>query len=196
MGIENTLEMPKRFLYELFHSYSMKEKLYVPAAVVLVAVLLLNINTHWFWPGLVVSVSGMLLQLWIIGCARGPGRLSINGPFLFVRNPLYIARFVLLLGLVLMTGIPWLLPVFAVVYILWVLYRVQHEEGALEEKEPAEYKKYSKHVPRFLPRFKPYPGGRFLYFKTRYFNRHDGLGSLVFLVGLYILCYVVAFYPE
>lgn len=195
MGIEKMLENSKRWLNERVHSSTAKEKLYVPAIVVFLAVVLLNVNAHWFWPGLTVSVFGMLLQSWIIGCARGAERLSINGPYLFVRNPLYIARFFLLLGLVLMTGIPWLLPVFAVLYVLWVLYRVQLEEEALEEKEPAEYKKYSKHVRRFLPRFRPYPRGRFLYFKMRYFKRHHGLESLLFLIGLYILCYVLAFYP-
>jgi len=165
------------------------------AAVLLISFLLLNVSTHWFWPGLAISAFGLLLQLWVFGSARGSERLSINGPYMFVRNPLCLARFFLVLGLVLMTGIPWLIPVFVILYVPWVLYRVQREEDILQEKEPAEYLQYAKHVPRFLPRFRPYPKGRFLYFRTRYFKRHFGLENLLVFAGVYILCYVIAYYP-
>jgi len=193
------LENLKRFLNDFLNNYSTQEKLNtlrLPAALVLIAVLLPYVNAHWYWPGLAVSLSGLVLQLWIFGSARGTERLSINGPYVFVRNPLCIARFLLILGLVLMTGIPWLLPVYVVLYVLWAMYRVQHEEEVLHEKETSEYLKYSKHVSRFLPRFKPYPRGRFLYFKTKYFNRHHGWENLLVFTGLYILCYVIAYYPD
>lgn len=187
-----------RLLGDFMSNHSASGKLHMlrlPAAVVLITVLLLNVKAHWFWPGLVTSLLGLVLQLWIFGSARGPERLSINGPYVFVRNPLHIARFLLLLGLILMTGIPWLIPVYAAIYFLWMVYRVRQEEEALQETEPSEYLKYSRHVPRFLPRFRPYPRGRFLYFKKKYFDRHHGLENLLVFTGVYILCYVMAHYP-
>lgn len=187
-----------RFLDDFLNNYATLEKLLalrLPAVLVLVAVVLLNVDAYWFWPGLVISLSGLIMQLWIFGSARGAGRLSVNGPYTFVRNPLCIARFLLFVGLVLMTGIPWLLLLYVALYVLWAMYCVQQEEEILQEKETAEYLKYSKHAPRFLPRLKPYPRGRFFYFKPKYFSRHHGLENMLVFAGLYILCYVIAYYP-
>lgn len=159
------------------------------------AVVLLNLDAYWFWPGLVVSLVGLLLQLWMFGSARGTGRLSINGPYVLVRNPLSLAGFLLYIGFILMTGIPWLLPVYAVLYGLWVVLCVRFEEAVLEEKEVDEYRKYIYHVPRFLPRLKPCPRGHLLYFKMKYFSRHHELERLLLFSGLCILCYVITHYP-
>lgn len=182
---------------DFFNNYTLRKKLLalrVPIAVVLVVALLANINAHWFWPGLVVSVVGMVLQLWIFGCIRTREKLAVNGPYMFVRNPMYIARFLLILGFILMTGIPWLLPIYAVVYYFYMVNRVEREEPVLQDKFRGEYLQYCKHVPRFVPRLKPYPKGRFWYFRTRNFKRQHGLENLLVFLGLYIICYFMAFH--
>lgn len=183
---------------DFFNNYTLRKRLLalrVPIALLLFVVLLMYIDRHWFWPGLIVSVVGMLLQLWVFGCIRTQEKLAVNGPYMFVRNPMYIARFLLILGFVLMTGVLWLLPVFAVVYYFYMVNRVEREEPVLQEKFGGDYLQYCKHVPRFVPRLKPYPEGRFWYFRAGNFKRQHGLENLLVFLVLYVICYVVAFYP-
>lgn len=182
---------------DLFNNRTLRKTLLalrLPIALVLAALLLLNIDPHWFWPGFVVSLAGMLLQLWIFGCIKTREALAVDGPYMFVRNPMYIARFLLILGLVLMTGLPLLLLVFVPLYYFYMTNRVEREEPVLLDAFGGEYMKYCKHVPRLVPRLTPYPRGRFFYFRRRNFRRQHGMLNLLVFSGLYVACYVTAFY--
>lgn len=182
---------------DVFNNLTLRKTLLalrLPIALALVAGLLLTIDPHWFWPGLVVSLLGMVLQLWVFGCIKTREVLAVNGPYMFVRNPMYIARFLLVLGLVLMTGIPWLLLVYIPVYYFYMVNRVEREEPVLHEAFGGEYLKYCKHVPRFLPRLKPYKAGRFWFFSPENFRRQHGLANLAAFAALYLLCYLAAFH--
>lgn len=163
-------------------------------ALLLAAALLVSIDPHWYWPGLVVSSTGLLLQLWVFGSIRSRKLLPVNGPYMFVRNPKYIAQFVLVFGLVLMTGRPWLLLIYAALYVLYALYRAGREEQQLEERFATEYLRYAKHVPRFLPRLKSYEKGRFWFFSMKNFKRQYGEIYLLLFVVLYMAGYVAAFH--
>ncbi|HSH42711.1 MAG TPA: isoprenylcysteine carboxylmethyltransferase family protein [Arenicellales bacterium] len=182
---------------DLFNNFALRKTLLalrIPIALVLVAALLWNIDPHWFWPGLVVSAAGLVLQLWVFGCIRTRQVLAVNGPYMFVRNPMYIARFILILGLILMTGIPWLILVYAPLYYFYMVNRVAREEPVLQETFGKEYLDYCKHVPRFVPTFKPYRKGRFFYFREKNFYRQHGLENLAAFLLLYVACYFAAFY--
>lgn len=182
---------------DVFNNFTLRKTLLsyrLPIALVLVAALLLNIDPHWFWPGFVVSLLGMLLQLWVFGCIRTRETLAVNGPYMFVRNPMYIARFLLILGLVLMTGVPWLLLLYAPLYYFYMVNRVEREEPVLQEAFGGEYLAYCRHVPRFLPRLKPYREGRFWFFSGENFQRqHGGMNLLVFAL-FYLVAYTAAFH--
>jgi len=181
----------------VFNNYTLRKtllKLRLPIALILLVALLWNVDPHWYWPGLIVSLIGMLLQLWVFGCIRTREVLAVNGPYMFVRNPMYIARFLLILGLILMTGIPWLLLIYVPVYYFYMVHRVQREEPVLQEQFGGKYIEYCKQVPRFAPRLKPYSKGRFWYFREKNFYRQHGLENLAVFLLVYILCYFAAFY--
>lgn len=189
------LQMPS--INDLFNNFTLRKTLLalrLPIALALAALLLLNIDPHWFWPGFVVSFVGMLLQLWIFGCIKTREVLAVDGPYMFVRNPMYIARFLLIFGLVLMTGSPVLLLVFVPLYYFYMINRVEREEPVLLDAFGTKYMRYCKHVPRFVPRLTPYPKGRFFYFRMRNFERQHGMLNLLAFSAFYIACYVVAFH--
>lgn len=182
---------------DVFNNFTLRKTLLalrLPIALGLVAALLLTIDPHWFWPGFTVSFVGMLLQLWVFGCIRTRKLLAVNGPYMFVRNPMYIARFLLILGLVLMVGSPWLLLVYLPLYFFYMINRVQREEPVLQEAFGGQYLRYCKHVPRFVPRLTPYKEGDFWFFRMKYFKRQHGEINLLLFMVLYAACYFVAFY--
>jgi len=163
-------------------------------ALVLVAALLPRVDPYWYWPGLVISLAGMLAWLWVLGSIRSRKLLPVNGPYRFVRNPAYIAGFVFIFGLVLMAGNPTLFLFYVPLYVVYTLYRVSRDEEAMEERFSTEYLRYCKEVPRFVPRLKPYEKGRTWYFNPKHFQRQYGEIFLVLSVLLYVSCYVVAFH--
>lgn len=182
---------------DLFNNLALRKALLairLPLGLAAVAALILSIDPHWFWPGFVVSFLGMILQLWIFGCIRTRQILAVNGPYMFVRNPMYLARFLLIAGLILMTGYSWFLVVFAPIYYLYMVNRVEREEPVLIETFGDTYRDYNQHVPRFAPTARPYPKGRFVFFDPENFQRQNGLPNLAAFSALYIACYSVAFY--
>jgi len=182
---------------DIFNNHALRKTLLslrLPMALGLVVALLLNIDPEWFWMGLVVSATGMLLQLWVFGCIKTREVLAVNGPYRLVRNPMYIARFLLVAGLILMTGHPWLLAILAPLYYLYMVNRVRREEPVLAGVFGADYSDYCRDVPRFLPRARPYEKGQFLFFSKENFQRQHGLANLTAFGVLYVLCYLAAFY--
>lgn len=167
----------------------------LPIALALAVVLVANLNRAWFWPGLAVSALGMLFQLWVFGCIKTREVLAVNGPYMFVRNPMYIARFLLVAGLILMTGRPWLLVILAPLYYLYMVNRVKREEPVLVAAFGDAYRDYCEHVPRFLPALRPYTRGHFAFFSLENFRRQHGLANLLVFSVFYIVCYLVAYRP-
>lgn len=169
-------------------------KLRLPIALGLAVALLMNIDPRWFWTGLAVSVVGTLLQLWVFGCIRTREVLAVNGPYMFVRNPMYIARFLLVAGLVLMSGYPWLLLILAPVYYLYMANRVKREEPVLLEAFGDGYREYCNNVPRFVPRLTPWERGRFGFFSVENFRRQHGFVNAAAFSALFVICYIFAFH--
>ena len=181
---------------DIFNNLKLRKSLLalrLPIAVALAVSLVLNLDRAWFWPGLTVSALGMLLQLWVFGCIRTREVLAVNGPYMFVRNPMYIARFLLVAGLILMTGYPWLLVILAPLYYLYMANRVKREEPVLVAAFGAAYRDYCEHVPRFLPALRPYAKGRFAFFSLENFQRQHGLANLLVFSVFYVVCYVVTY---
>jgi protein-S-isoprenylcysteine O-methyltransferase Ste14 len=86
---------------------------------------------------------------------RGERRLAVGGPYRIVRNPVYLANILLLVGLALAAELAYLAPLAAgwagLVYYLAVLF----EEKRLEHRYGDEYRAYRARVPRWLPRSIP-----------------------------------------
>ena len=119
-------------------------------------------------PGMVRASGGVLVALglatmgWCVArfaAARGtpapvdpPKELVVLGVYRWVRNPMYLGAFTILLGEILLTGSR-LLAGYAVLFALAChLFVVWYEEPALRRQFGAAYDRYRATVPRWLPR--------------------------------------------
>lgn len=82
---------------------------------------------------------------------RHPSKLLTDGPYGMIRHPRYFGALVGIIGFALICNYPWLyVMVAASVPVGWFM--IVLEERELKRRFGSEYEKYSRRVPRFLPR--------------------------------------------
>lgn len=85
-------------------------------------------------------------------------RLVVEGPYRFVRNPMYLAVAAIILGQALLFGSWWTLGYLALVLVAVVLFVRGYEEPTLERRYGEQYRQYRRNVPGWWPRVTPWRG--------------------------------------
>jgi protein-S-isoprenylcysteine O-methyltransferase Ste14 len=83
-------------------------------------------------------------------------KLIVSGFYRYVRNPMYVSVIGVIVGEALLFGQMELLAYAALVWLFFHLFVVAYEEPAMRRQFPADYTAYSRSVPRWLPRPRPY----------------------------------------
>jgi len=89
----------------------------------------------------------------------GAKKLSTEGPFAYVRNPLYLGNIKIYAGIALFAGGPWVLPLFIIAFLYFsVQYGliISLEEKILKNIFGKQYEEYCSNVPRLFPRLTPW----------------------------------------
>ena len=180
------------------------QKARVPAGTALGAVFLLFMHPSFrsLFIGGFFTLAGALLRLWAAGHIEKCARLTINGPYAYTRNPLYLGSFLMAFGVILAGQGYWLLPFFALFFISVYLPVMRAEEQDLEKAYGADYLEYARRTPLFFPK-KPSAAKKlksirpgepplgFLWPRVRKNREHRNLVSLlaveVFLIIRYLL---------
>ena len=136
----------------------------MPIALVLVASWPWWARPELIWAGLGVSLIGEAIQLWCFSCLEKDKTLTMRGPYQLCRNPMYLGRYLLILGFVVTTGNVSLMALYTILYWFYMFNRVRREEPALEEIFGEPYLQYCRQVNRFLP------GTKILDRHFRFFN--------------------------
>jgi len=166
----------------------------IPISLALVALLVTQVRREWFLWGLLVSALGVLFQLWCFGSIKTRKELAVKGPYMFMRNPMYIARFFAIAGAVLMTGYWWAVAALVPIYWLYMVNRVKREEPRLREAFGQDYEDYCRDVRPFRPGFKRFDGRALFYFRRDCFMRNHGLVNLAGMLVFYAVCFVFAYH--
>ena len=112
--------------------------------------------------GFVFVVLGETVRFWSSGLLLKTKELMTAGPYRFTRNPLYLGRFLILTGLIIMVNLPNYLSLIGLV-IGWAWFigvymrRKERVEPALLREEHGEaYDRYFEAVPALFPTLRPY----------------------------------------
>jgi protein-S-isoprenylcysteine O-methyltransferase Ste14 len=119
--------------------------------------------------GLPLIALGLVLIVWTIALFATLGRgtlapwdptkrLVVRGPYRRVRNPMISGVLFLLLGEAALFASPALLLWFALVSAVNAVYIPLVEEPGLERRFGDDYVRYRAHVPRWIPRARPWEG--------------------------------------
>jgi protein-S-isoprenylcysteine O-methyltransferase Ste14 len=142
--------------------------------------------------GLPVSLAGLLLRAWATGHLEKNIRLAEDGPYAYVRNPLYLGTLLVAAGFVIASR-RWLLAgLFAAVFVLIYLPVIELEEQHLS-KLFSNFAAYSKRVPSLAPTLWPVKSGvRFQW--SLYVRNQEYQALLGFLAGEVFLIAKVFFH--
>jgi protein-S-isoprenylcysteine O-methyltransferase Ste14 len=123
------------------------------------------------WPllglGAVLIAAGVLVLLdsFVRFALQGMGtpapvfptrNLVVTGLYRYVRNPMYVAVFAVIVGQSLVLGNVRVLGYAALVWLAFHLFVLAYEEPTLRKKYGDEYKVFCSNVPRWIPRLSPW----------------------------------------
>ncbi len=112
---------------------------------------------HWvYWVGAIVFAWGLFGRIWaqmhLRYRLRVATKLTLTGPYAYVRNPIYISNTLMLVGMGFLSELVWFVPLM----LLWcaVVYSatVRFEEYHLKGKYASEYEQFCVNVPRWIPK--------------------------------------------
>lgn len=103
------------------------------------------------WPGVAVTLVGELLQLWASAHLRKNIALVKSGPYAWLRNPMYLGRFLVGLGLSMLTWRWFIILPYIAAFWVYAQARVLGEEVRLRELFGEEYEEFCRKVNRWLP---------------------------------------------
>lgn len=146
-----------------FRKLVFKYRSYTPLPFLLVMVRFAEPTLLSLLFGLLIVAVGEAIRFWGVSIAGSETRttgtvggtyLITNGPFAYVRNPLYVGNMLLYLGVGVMSMAlyPWLVILAVVWFYFQYTLIVSKEEEYLSERFGEDYEHYKRHVRRFLPR--------------------------------------------
>ena len=103
------------------------------------------------WPGVAFALLGEWIQLWASAHLRKNVDVVMSGPYAFVRNPMYTGRFLVGLGITLVTWRWFFILPYIVGFWLYAQARVLGEDARLRMLFGERYEAYCAAVRQWLP---------------------------------------------
>ena len=160
-------------------------------ALVLIVPLARYMRPEWLPAALGVSLFGQLIQTWCLASLVKNRELSVRGPYLMVRNPMYLGRFFLILGFVLLLGNPWIIAAYVAVYYTYMYLRVKGEERRLRRAYTEDFDAYCRKVRRFLPSFGRLGDRAVWFFDKEMFLENHGHWNILLTILAYAAVYTL-----
>ena len=136
--------------------------------------------------GAALVIPGLVIRALASGHLQKNEQLATDGPYAYIRNPLYLGSLILSVGFALAARSWWIVAGIVILFFVIYLPVIRSEEAFLRERFP-QFDEYARKVPSLLPRLSKFGngGGSFsweLYWKHREYNA--ALGSLAMMAGL------------
>jgi protein-S-isoprenylcysteine O-methyltransferase Ste14 len=161
----------------------------VPLVLVLVGLIAYFARVELLCAGFIVSMFGQLIQLWSFASLVKNEQLTARGPYVMVRNPMYLGRYFLVLGFIVVTGSVTAVVVYTLFYWFYMDNRVRREEVRLAQLLGEPYRNYCATVSRFLPNLLKLGEPAVRFFNLGVMRNNNGhwnlLGTLIAWMVLY-----------
>jgi len=182
-----------------------KYRSYTPIIPAIPALLFGRPTTLTLIIGLLIILPGELMRIWGVSYAGGETRttkvgasvLVTQGPFAYLRNPLYLGNMLIYFGIGIMSNalFPYLQIIGPVYFYILYYYIIKEEEGFLKNKYKEKFDDYYKSVNKFVPKTTPYEPSKQSKVKkdlnTAYKSEKRTFQSAFIMILMIVLIYIL-----
>lgn len=140
--------------------------------------------------GSIAGLFRMAVRWWAAGHLGKPKHLVTTGPYGYVRNPLYLGTFLLLVGLSSITGRAEIVAILSVSVVPLYAYKVRLEESGWEQKLGGMFRDYRAAVPAWIPRQPRYPLSQGMGFCWAQWLERREYHSLIIVLAVFLMIHV------
>jgi len=122
-----------------------------------------------FFPGGVLVFLGIAVRLWASGHIKKNKALATDGPYAFVRHPLYVGNITLGFGFALASSLWWSLPLLIVILLAFYPHAIHQEDENLHCIFKKDWEQWRKKTWALIPRLTSYrsaQGGRWSFIQS------------------------------
>ena len=103
--------------------------------------------------GSVVVILGTLIRLWASGHVKKNKVLATDGPYAYVRHPLYVGNILILIGFSMASMLWWAWALMA--FLIWFYYppAISYEDAKLHDHFGEQWENWSRHTRALIPGF-------------------------------------------
>ena len=109
-------------------------------------------------PGVVLAAIGELIRMWASGHIKKDKSLATDGPYGFVRHPLYVGNFLISIGFLMAANLLWGWIVFVLFWILFYPTTIAAEDHKLHGLFGDDWTAWRAKTRALIPRLTPYTG--------------------------------------
>ncbi|MFZ0612848.1 MAG: isoprenylcysteine carboxylmethyltransferase family protein [Desulfobacterales bacterium] len=141
-----------------------------------------------YWVGAVVACGGIAVRLWASGHIKKNKALATDGPYAYVRHPLYVGNILLGCGFSLASGLWWSGPLFILILLVFYPQAIRREDEKLHHLFKDDWERWRQRTRALLPRLTlaASPGGAWS-FRQSLRQNGEPLIALFLLAGLFTL---------
>ncbi|MCP3900916.1 MAG: isoprenylcysteine carboxylmethyltransferase family protein [Desulfobacteraceae bacterium] len=165
----------------------------LPIALLFIVFIIFNIKKEYFYLGMLITFFGEFIQVWCFSSLDKQKTIAIRGLYSITRNPMYLGRYFLILGGIVLTGNIWLIIIYTVFYYFYMVNRVKREEKTLTEIFGDDYLKYLDQVNRFFPSFKITNAKTLFFFRWKLFFQNNAHINILSVIITYAVIYNIIF---
>ncbi len=114
---------------------------------------------RWWLLGAILALIGILVRLWASGYIKKNKQLATDGPYAWVRHPLYVGNFLIAVGFATASGLWWAWVMLLVFWLIFYPNAIRDEDTKLERVFGDSWRAWRAQTRALLPRTTPYRSG-------------------------------------
>ncbi|MCG5547274.1 methyltransferase family protein [Halorhodospira halochloris] len=108
-----------------------------------------------FVVGTILAGIGIMIRLWGAGHLKKDKELAQDGPYAFVRHPLYVGNTLIITGYLAAAQIWWLVPIAIAFGLLYYPPAIRKEDSKLRKRFPEQWEAWGTKTHALIPKLQP-----------------------------------------